>query len=34
LVPLETKNSVGHDVGFLSFPFSDELAMQVLVAPS
>jgi hypothetical protein len=31
LIPLETKNSVGHDVGFLSFPFSHELAMQVLV---
>ncbi|KAK2460626.1 hypothetical protein APHAL10511_007096 [Amanita phalloides] len=28
LLPLETSNSVGHDVGFLSFPFMDELAVN------
>ena len=27
LIPLEQKNSVEHDVGFLSFPFVEELAM-------
>jgi len=27
LIPLEASNSVGHDVGFLSFPFVEELAM-------
>ncbi|KIJ69657.1 glycoside hydrolase family 88 protein [Hydnomerulius pinastri MD-312] len=27
-VPLETKNSVGHDVGFLSFPFVQELLVN------
>lgn len=27
LVPLEIKNGQGHDVGFLSFPFVEELAM-------
>ena len=27
---LETKTGVGHDVGFLSFPFMDELALYVL----
>ena len=26
-VPSETKTGVGHDVGFLSFPFADELAL-------
>jgi hypothetical protein len=26
-IPLETHSSVGHDVGFLSFPFVDELDM-------
>ena len=25
LIPLETKTSVGHDLGFLSFPFVEEL---------
>lgn len=29
-IPLEIHTSVGHDVGFLSFPFVDELAMYVL----
>jgi hypothetical protein len=28
LVPLETKNSQGHDVGFLSYPFFEELAVN------
>jgi len=28
-IPLETRTSVGHDVGFLSFPFVDELALYV-----
>jgi hypothetical protein len=28
-IPLETQNGVGHDVGFLSFPFVDELVMCV-----
>lgn len=28
-VPLQVKTGVGHDVGFLSFPFTDELAMYV-----
>ena len=28
-VPLETKTSVGHDVGFVSFPFMDELNVYV-----
>lgn len=27
LIPLEIKNSQGHDVGFLSFPFVEELTM-------
>lgn len=27
LIPLEEHNGVGHDVGFLSFPFVSELAM-------
>lgn len=27
LIPLETKTGVGHDVGFLSFPFVEELAV-------
>ncbi|KAI0691019.1 glycoside hydrolase family 88 protein [Cytidiella melzeri] len=27
-VPLETKTGVGHDVGFLSFPFVDELSVH------
>jgi len=27
-IPLETKNSVGHDVGFLSFPFVQELLVN------
>jgi hypothetical protein len=26
-VPLETKTGVGHDVGFLSFPFIEELSL-------
>jgi len=26
-IPLETRTSVGHDVGFLSFPFVDELTV-------
>jgi hypothetical protein len=29
LIPLETHNGQGHDVGFLSFPFVEELAMYV-----
>ncbi|KAF8900326.1 d-4,5 unsaturated-glucuronyl hydrolase-like protein [Mucidula mucida] len=28
LIPLGKSNSVGHDVGFLSFPFVDELALN------
>lgn len=28
-VPSETKTGVGHDVGFLSFPFAEELQMCV-----
>ncbi|KAF8894707.1 glycoside hydrolase family 88 protein [Infundibulicybe gibba] len=28
LVPLEAKNSVGHDVGFISFPFIEELVVN------
>jgi hypothetical protein len=28
-IPLETRTSVGHDVGFLSSPFVDELALYV-----
>ena len=28
-IPLEARTSVGHDVGFLSFPFVDELALYV-----
>lgn len=31
-VPLETKTGVGHDVGFLSFPFVDEVALYVIVS--
>jgi hypothetical protein len=27
LIPLEKKTGVGHDVGFLSFPFVEELVM-------
>jgi hypothetical protein len=27
LISLESSNSVGHDVGFLSFPFVEELAV-------
>lgn len=27
LIPLEISNGVGHDVGFLSFPFVEELAV-------
>jgi hypothetical protein len=27
LIPLEVKTGVGHDVGFLSFPFVEELVM-------
>ncbi|KAH8100222.1 d-4,5 unsaturated-glucuronyl hydrolase-like protein [Cristinia sonorae] len=27
-IPLETKTGVGHDVGFLSFPFSEELLVN------
>ncbi|KAF8626251.1 hypothetical protein AX15_004929 [Amanita polypyramis BW_CC] len=30
LIPLEVNNSVGHDVGFLSFPFADELVVNPL----
>lgn len=30
LIPLEASNGVGHDVGFLSFPFIEELVMCVL----
>lgn len=29
-VPLETKTGVGHDVGFLSFPFIEELKLYVI----
>lgn len=29
-VPLEVRTGVGHDVGFLSFPFMDELSVYVL----
>ena len=29
LVPLEIRNGVGHDVGFLSFPFGEELMVWV-----
>jgi len=28
LIPLETKNSQGHDVGFLSYPFREELVIN------
>lgn len=28
--PLETNNTVGHDVGFLSYPFVDELEVFVM----
>ena len=31
-IPLETHTSVGHDVGFLSFPFVDELNMYTILA--
>jgi len=27
LIPLESNNSIGHDVGFVSFPFMEELKM-------
>lgn len=30
LIPLEVQNSVGHDVGFLSFPFVEELEINPL----
>lgn len=30
LAALTTSNSVGHDVGFLSFPYVDELSMLVI----
>jgi hypothetical protein len=30
-IPLETRTSVGHDVGFLSFPFVDELTVYASV---
>ncbi len=29
LVPLETKNTVGHGVGFLSYPFAEEISVFV-----
>jgi len=29
LVPLETNNTVGHDVGFLSYPFAEEISVFV-----
>lgn len=29
LIPLETNNTLEHDVGFVSFPFSEELLMYV-----
>ena len=32
-VPLEVKNHVGHDVGFLSYPFVQELLLCVLFSP-
>jgi hypothetical protein len=37
-IPLETRTSVGHDVGFLSFPFVDELTvyasmLSILTSP-
>lgn len=32
-VPLETHTGVGHDVGFLSFPFDLELEVYVLCGP-
>ncbi|KAF8352268.1 hypothetical protein F5887DRAFT_934645, partial [Amanita rubescens] len=28
LVPLETKNTVGHAVGFLSYPFAEEISVN------
>ena len=31
-VPLETHTTVGHDVGFLSFPFANELQVYVAAA--
>ncbi len=33
LIPLETDNTLGHDVGFISFAFVEELAMQVTSRP-
>lgn len=30
-IPLETNNTQGHDVGFLSFPFQEELKVYVLL---
>lgn len=33
-IPLEIHTSVGHDVGFLSFPFVDELTMYVIPSHS
>lgn len=30
LVALEAKNTLGHDVGFLSYPFVDEISVFVL----
>jgi hypothetical protein len=32
-IPLEVHTSVGHSVGFLSFPFVDELAVYVTTIP-
>ena len=29
-IPLEVKTGVGHDVGFLSFPFAEELELYVI----
>ena len=30
-IPLEVKTGVGHDVGFLSFPFAEELELYVII---
>jgi hypothetical protein len=32
LAALEVKNGVGHDVGFLSYPFAYELQMHVIIS--
>lgn len=32
IIPYETNNGLEHDVGFVSFPFQDELLMCVLVS--